>query len=97
MVINPPAFLTNDENFVYPPEDPSRVEVFMGPNIKPFPKFGPLYEIIEGVVVLKVGDNITTDHIMPAGSKILPLRSNIVRDKSVCIREYGRGFPRPSP
>jgi len=77
MVINPPAFLTNDENFVYPPEDPSRVEVFMGPNIKPFPKFGPLDEIIEGVIVLKVGDNITTDHIMPAGSKILPLRSNI--------------------
>jgi len=76
-VTNPSKYLINDENFVYPPEDPSQVEIVMGPNITPFPKFGPMEETIDGVVAIKVGDNITTDHIMPAGSKVLPLRSNI--------------------
>jgi len=49
----------------------------MGPNIRPFPRFSPLPTSVEGTVILKVGDNITTDHVMPAGSKILPFRSNI--------------------
>jgi aconitate hydratase len=53
------------------------VAVLRGPNIAPFPELGPLPEDITCTVVLKVGDNITTDHIMPAGSRILPLRSNI--------------------
>jgi aconitate hydratase len=76
-VTDPERFSTNDENLVLPPEDSSDVEIIMGPNIRPFPKFGPLPDTIEGVTVLKVGDNITTDHIMPAGSNVLPLRSNI--------------------
>lgn len=76
-VSDPDRFATNDENLVFPPEDPSEVEIIMGPNIRPFPKFGPLPEPLEGVAVFKVGDNITTDHIMPAGSNVLPLRSNI--------------------
>ncbi len=76
-VTDPDRFSTNDENLVFPPEDPSNVEIVMGPNIRPFPKFGPLPDTIEGVTVLKVGDNITTDHIMPAGTNVLPLRSNI--------------------
>ena len=48
-----------------------------GPNIKPLPEFKPLAEILEGEVLLKLGDNITTDHILPGGAKILPLRSNV--------------------
>jgi len=76
-VSNPARYVINDENLLLPPEDGSKVEVIMGPNIKPFPEFGPLEESLEGTVILHVGDNITTDHIMPAGSKILPLRSNI--------------------
>lgn len=54
-----------------------RVEIVRGPNIAPFPAFGPLPADWEGEVLLKVGDNITTDHIMPAGAKVLPLRSNV--------------------
>lgn len=76
LVKDPERYTTNDDNLIFPPED-SDVEILMGPNIKPFPKFGPLEDFIEGEVLLKVEDNITTDHIMPAGSKILPLRSNI--------------------
>jgi aconitate hydratase len=76
-VVDPEKYLINDDNLNLPPGDSSAVEVIMGPNIKPFPKFDAMQETIEGIVVLKVGDNITTDHIMPAGTKVLPLRSNI--------------------
>jgi aconitate hydratase len=76
-VCNPSEYIINDQNLLRPSEDPGSVEVIMGPNIKPFPKFSALDESLEAVIVIKVGDNITTDHIMPAGSKILPLRSNI--------------------
>jgi aconitate hydratase len=74
----PEVYNVDDEGMILPPsEQPESVEVVRGPNIKPLPVRGPLEEQIEGKVLLKVGDNITTDHIMPAGSKILPLRSNI--------------------
>lgn len=76
-VSNPTRYIINDDNLLFPPEDSSGVTVLMGPNIKPFPKLLPLDEDVEGTVLLKVGDNITTDDIMPAGSKVLPLRSNI--------------------
>jgi aconitate hydratase len=76
-VSNPDKYLINDENLVRPPEDGSNVEVFMGPNIKPFPHFCAMEDSLEGPVVIKVGDNITTDAIMPAGAKVLPFRSNI--------------------
>jgi aconitate hydratase len=76
-VSNPAKYIINDENLIYPPEDPSSVEIFMGPNIKPFPHFDSLADTVEGTVIIKVGDNITTDAIMPAGSKVLPFRSNI--------------------
>jgi aconitate hydratase len=62
---------------ITPPEDGSKIEVIRGPNIKPLPQAKPLPDKIDGIVLLKVEDNITTDHIMPAGAKILPLRSNI--------------------
>lgn len=76
-VVCPEKYLINDENLLFPPDDASHVEVLMGPNIKPFPKTGPLEDTLEGPILLKLGDNITTDDIMPAGSKVLPLRSNI--------------------
>jgi aconitate hydratase len=76
-VSNPSRYLINDENLVFPPEDSAGVRVLMGPNIKPFPELGDLEDTLEGVILLKLGDNITTDDIMPAGAGILPLRSNI--------------------
>ncbi len=63
--------------FVYPPEDGTSVEIKRGPNIKPLPAFEPLPDVLEARIVLKAGDNITTDHIMPAGAEIMSLRSNI--------------------
>jgi predicted aconitate hydratase len=76
-VSNPTTYIVNDENLIYPLQDPASVDIFMGPNIKPFPQFEELGDALEGTVVIKVGDNITTDAIMPAGSKVLPFRSNI--------------------
>jgi aconitate hydratase len=73
----PESLIINDNGIIPPPEDGAGVEIVRGPNIKPLPDFEPLPEDLEATVVLKVGDNITTDHIMPAGSKILPLRSNV--------------------
>jgi aconitate hydratase len=73
----PDNYLINDNMVIVPPEDGSEIEVIRGPNIKPLPQAQPLPDKMEGTVLLKVEDNITTDHIMPAGAKILPLRSNI--------------------
>ncbi|MCD6147276.1 MAG: aconitate hydratase [Thermoplasmata archaeon] len=75
----PDRFVVNDNMIIppLPPEQASNVEIIRGPNIKPLPDFPPLPDKLEGEILLKVGDNITTDHIMPAGAKILPLRSNI--------------------
>lgn len=83
----PEKFTVNDNMIVAPaaPEDMDSVEVLRGPNIKPFPVSEPLAETIEAGVSLKVGDNITTDHIMPAGAKILPLRSNIPKISEHCF------------
>ncbi len=73
----PERFIINDNMIIPPAKDPSGMEVVRGPNIKPVPLNKALPERVEGQVLLKVGDNITTDHIMPAGAKVLPLRSNI--------------------
>ncbi len=83
----PEKFTVND-NMVVPPvsaDDMDSVEVLRGPNIKPFPISEPLAETIAAKCSLKVGDNITTDHIMPAGAKILPLRSNIPKISEFCF------------
>jgi aconitate hydratase len=75
---NLPTEITIDDEFIVkPPADGTGVEIIRGPNIKPLPRQKPLTAQIEGEVLLKVGDNITTDHIMPAGAQVLPLRSNI--------------------
>ncbi len=83
----PERFTVND-NMIVPPvaaKDMDSVEILRGPNIKPFPVSEPLAETIDAGVSLKVGDNITTDHIMPAGAKILPLRSNIPEISEYCF------------
>ncbi|MBM4338664.1 MAG: aconitate hydratase [Deltaproteobacteria bacterium] len=73
----PQKFLIDDSMILSPSRTPEKVTIDRGPNIKPLPTRGPLEDAIEGKVLLKTGDNITTDHILPAGAKILPLRSNI--------------------
>jgi aconitate hydratase len=73
----PEKFLVDDSMIIPPAENPDEVEIVRGPNIKPLPLRESLPDTLSGKVLLKVGDNITTDHIMPAGPKILPLRSNI--------------------
>ena len=75
----PETFLVNDNLIIkpLPPEEAYRVEILRGPNIRPLPEFLPLPDTLDGEVLIKTGDNITTDHIMPAGAAILPLRSNI--------------------
>lgn len=91
----PEEFIIND-NMVVPPAseaDMDSVEILRGPNIKPFPKTAPLQETISCGCSLKVGDNITTDHIMPAGAKILPLRSNIPAISNYCFTVCDEKFP----
>ena len=95
-ISNPEKYVINDENLVPPADDPSSVEIFMGPNIRSFPHFGPLEDDLDGVVALKVGDNITTDHIMPAGSKVLPLRSNIEAISEFVFSQIDSEFPQRS-
>jgi len=70
-------FDIDDTMIIKPSSEPEKVKVIRGPNIKPLPIMKSLLQDVTGEVLLKVGDNITTDHIMPAGAKILPLRSNI--------------------
>jgi len=90
----PSQFIINDNLIIYPaePEIASDVEIIYGPNIKPFPTSEVLPENICAKVVLKVGDNITTDHIMPAGSKILPYRSNIPYLANHCFKQIKEDF-----
>ncbi len=91
----PKTFIINDNMIEMPAEtaeEASAVEVYYGPNIKPFPKTSPLADSIEATAVLKVEDNITTDHIMPAGAKILPYRSNIPHLSQFCFRQCDENF-----
>lgn len=91
----PEAFLINDNMIAEPvPEYLSEtVDVVRGPNIKPFPVTEPLKDSISAKAVLKVGNNITTDHIMPAGAKILPYRSNIPYLSNFCFAVCDKEFP----
>ena len=90
-----PEHFTINDNMIEPPASPEEaasIEVLRGPNIKPFPKTEPLPESITAKAVLKVGDNITTDHIMPAGAKILPYRSNIPHLSQFCFGVCDESF-----
>jgi aconitate hydratase len=87
------AFLIDDSMIINPSEDGNEVEVVRGPNIKPFPVSKELEESIAGSVVLKVEDNITTDHIMPSNAKLLPFRSNIPYLANFCFNTVDEFFP----
>ena len=76
-VTDPERYIVDTSSIIFPSEEGRGAEVIRGPNIKPFPELDPLPERLEVEVILKVGDNVTTDHIMPAGNRVLPLRSNI--------------------
>ena len=91
-----PSLFAIDDSAVLPPLDREAAkdfEVLRGPNIKEFPKSKPFADSLSASVVLKVGDNITTDHIMPAGAKILPYRSNIPHLSKFCFEVCDPEFP----
>ena len=90
----PDRFRINDDGIIapLPAAKAEAAEVLRGPNIKPFPETSPLDDHIEAAVILKVGDNITTDHIMPAGSKVLPYRSNVPKISEFCFSVVDETF-----
>lgn len=94
-VVMPDKFKIDDSAVIPPasPEEAKTLEVLRGPNIKPFPKSEPQENTLSAELVLKVGDNITTDHIMPAGAKILPYRSNIPHLSQYCFAVCDETFP----
>ncbi|MBQ6021349.1 MAG: aconitate hydratase [Clostridia bacterium] len=91
----PERFLINDNMVLLPdaPADAAKREILYGPNIKAVPTGKPLEDTVSGEVLLKVGDNITTDHIMPAGAKILPYRSNVPYLSQFCFGVCDKTFP----
>ena len=94
-VVSLPEHFRIDDSAILPPaapEEAASVEVLRGPNIKEFPKTKPLDDFVSAELTLKVGDNITTDHIMPAGSKILPYRSNIPYLSKFCFAVCDESF-----
>ena len=91
----PERFVIDDSSVLQPlpPAEAAEAVVVRGPNIKPFPKGKPVGDEIGAQLVLKVGDNITTDHIMPAGAKVLPYRSNIPKMSEFCFEVCDPDFP----
>ncbi len=94
-VEEPTSYLVDDNLFIFPlpKEQAANVEIVRGPNIKPLPEFNELPAEHNGKVLIKVGDNITTDHIMPAGAKILPFRSNIPAISEFVFSQVDPEFP----
>ena len=88
----PEQFLIND-NLIAPPDSDGKTEVVRGPNIKPFPLGKALTDTVSGSVLLKMEDNITTDHIMPSNAKLLPYRSNIPHLSDFCLTPVDETFP----
>ncbi|MFQ5441784.1 MAG: aconitate hydratase [Thermodesulfobacteriota bacterium] len=93
-VVEPKKYTYNESIIIkpLPPAEREKVEVIKGPNIISFPRFEPLPESYEAGVLLKTGDNITTDHILPGGNRILPLRSNIPKISDYAFERIDRGF-----
>ena len=91
----PEQFVIDDSSVLQPlpPAEAAEAVVVRGPNIKPFPKGKSVGDEISAQLVLKVGDNITTDHIMPAGAKVLPYRSNIPKMSEFCFEVCDPDFP----
>ena len=90
----PSKFLVEDNMIVAPSKDGREIQVVRGPNIKPFPKAKALGDVVEGKILTKVGDNITTDHIMPSNAKLLPYRSNIPYLAEYCLTPCDEDFPK---
>ena len=93
VVIMPDSFKVNDNMVIMPSSTPDDVEVVRGPNIKPFPAHHKLADTVEGKTLIKVEDNITTDHIMPSNAKLLPFRSNIPYLADFCLTPCDEQFP----
>ncbi len=89
---DPDNFAVNTNMIIDPPEDSSDVEIYKGPNIKDVPLKDPLPDTVESEILLKVEDDITTDHIMPAGADILPYRSNIPKISEFVFEQVDEGF-----
>jgi aconitate hydratase len=87
----PTRYIVDDSGILPPAPDPAQVQIRRGPNIKPLPTRGPLADPIAGEVLIKLGDNISTDTILPAGAQVLPLRSNIP-----AIAEFVFHYPDPT-
>lgn len=94
VIAQPEQFLINDNLVVEPAASSAEVEVVRGPNIKPFPLNTALPERVEGKALIKVGDNITTDHIMPSNAKLLPYRSNVPYLSEFCLTPCDPDFPK---
>jgi aconitate hydratase len=93
-VKNPEKYLLDDSSIIPPRGDTGGIEIITGPNIITFPEFEPLPDTLEVQVVIKVGDNFTTDHILPAGNRILPFRSNIPAISRFVFEQVDPDFPR---
>ena len=93
VVSMPDSFKVNDNMVILPSATPDDVEVVRGPNIKPFPAHHKLADTVEGKTLIKVEDNITTDHIMPSNAKLLPFRSNIPYLADYCLTPCDEQFP----
>ncbi|MGE5692552.1 MAG: aconitate hydratase, partial [Candidatus Zixiibacteriota bacterium] len=89
----PKELIIDDSGFLPPAKEGEKVEIVRGPNIQPLPPALPMAETILGVVLIKLKDNISTDEIMPAGAKILPLRSNIPAIAEYVFHYVDPGFP----
>ncbi|MCT4509988.1 MAG: aconitate hydratase [Tepidibacter sp.] len=89
----PDKFLINDNLIISPAREGEEVEIIKGPNIKDFPKTEPLKDTLKGKILIKVDDNITTDHIMPSNAKLLPYRSNIPYLSEYCFKPCDSDFP----
>ena len=92
-IIQPEQFDVSDNLIIPPSKTPETIEVIRGPNIKPFPLGKPLKGDISQKVLIKLGDNITTDHIMPSNAKLLPYRSNIPYLSKFCLTPCDEQFP----
>ncbi|MBZ4688486.1 MAG: aconitate hydratase [Clostridia bacterium] len=92
-IFEPKYYKINDNLIIPPAEDGEKVEIVRGPNIKPVPLAKKMEDVLEGKVLLKAGDNITTDHIMPSTAKLLPLRSNIPALAEYCLTPVDENFP----
>ncbi len=90
----PSEYVLDDRMFIFPQADGKDVEIMRGPNIKPLPTRDRIASQIKGKALLKVGDNITTDHIMPAGAKVLPLRSNVPAISQYVFEAIDPTFPK---